>query len=595
MPNFSGGLGHLGMDVRHMKPEEAYLALNSDLFRELGALHAIKDKRLIETYTLDGVAVPIHAAHKFRGVFLVHAGENLYYGNASTPVRAFVSTNPMVVVNYEDSVYFTNGVEFLKMTVSDIGALTFETPFVVAPVSTGITVAEADDGQLSQGKYQYLYTYIDAFNAALPHLSRDESPPDSLPKIATVSISLSGDNKKVVHSNLPTSTGFNLVIWRWKVGEGFEFRLVTEITDSSTSYTDDVHTNQLGGILTSQDYETPPIPLDLERFNNTLVLLDIRSWQDRPMTEIDNYIFWSADRRFSCYDPHFLDISGETDDRVMGGKVLNNSFYVFTKARVEGLFGASAQQYRESTQQARTGLAARLALVNTITYGLLFLGSDRALHIFDGFRFNEKTDLRKMDNLFAEDSTHPHRMNWDARDKCRLSFLNQKARLAYPSVSSTTNDKILKMDFRDFPRIIFTIDDYEATGLFADEVNNQMIAGNSSGELFEVEAGNTFLPARWKSKDFDLGDIEADKIYKKLRIDMNSQGKDINTTLTIDDEAKGTPTLNKSNRKSKFSTFRSFLTPNLGARAAVEIYWNHPNDDVVLYDYEVDAQIARKP
>ena len=588
MTNFAPGLGHLGLDSRHMKPGEAVLAINCDLFKELGALHAIKTNKILETVTFEGTTVIIHTIHKFRGKFLVHAGENLYYEDMAVPVRSFSGENPMVAVNYEDNVYLVNGVEFLKMSIDIHGDISFTTPFIEKPDPANITLFADVAGQLPSGTYNYLYTFVNAFNSALPDAVRDESPPDSDPGSPTVSVTFSHTGGRIAHSNLPTRTGFNLIIYRWHVESGsFEFGKVTEITDGSTTYIDNIHTSQLGRLLVTQDYVTPPIPLDIIKFNNNLMLLGIQSWNDRPLTEIDNYIWWSDDMRLAGYDPRFLDISGETDDKVMAGSVLNNIFQIFTKARVEVLSGTQAREYREATQQARTGLAARFAKTGTIVYGELILGSDRALHMYNGFQFDENTTLSKMDNLFAEDSKHPHRINWDYRDQCRMGFLNRVARLAYPSVNSTVNDKVLKMDFRDYPNIVFTVDDYETTTMFSDGVNNQMIGGNSLGEVFEMEKGITYRAATWKGGDDDKGDIHAATTFQKVRVDIDSKGKDVAAKLTVDDVEVNTTNLNKNSRKGILESYASFGAKK-GKRAAVQFDINQPDHDVAIYDFEID-------
>jgi hypothetical protein len=589
MSNFSGGLGHLGVDSRFLQDNEGVVVLNCDVSRRIGELHAVKDNKLLD----DSLSDTIHAIHQYKGSRLVHAGDSLHYPGVTS--RTFSGTNPMVAFNQEGFAYLCNGVEYLRFDGSE-----YTSAFIDAPDSSGVTVTETTGGLLPQGTYHYLITSQDNSNTGMPGQNRGESPPDSLVGAASITITLTGDNKRVSFAGLPSADDTNIIIYRWELNQGFEFRQVTEITDKASTFIDNIPAGQLGPILKTQEYATPPIPKHITMFNSTAMLMGIRSWQGQPTTTLDNYLFWSDNRRvFGGYDPFFLAIIGVggSDDRIMNGDSLGLNFYTYTQAGVFGLGGTQALQYLQFPTMATTGLAAEFALTNVITLGHLILGSDRRLHIFNGTIFNDPASLRKMDELFSEESSHIHRMNWSARDKCRMVFFDGIARLAYPSVDSTENDKVLNMDFRRFgenQNIIFTITDKPVTAFFADEVNNQLLMGNADGEIREVEKADTYLSPRWDSKDFDGGDINADKIYNKVRLDTNTQGKDVNLLLFIDDQGRGTPTVNKSSRRSKFSTFKSYQIPNKGTRSSFSLRWDHPKFDVTFFDYEVHMRLIPK-
>lgn len=580
--DFSGGLGNLSVDLRHMQGNEAYVALNADIVTVLGALKAVRDNKTIGTIT---GGQPLDSIHKFLTSLLLHSGGQLYYGGSfSIDSQAFSSENPMSAVNYRGTVYVANGNAFLK----SVDGRTWSTPFVRAPSITGVTIAEhADPGVIPAGTYRYKQTYVQE-TTALQKLHRDESPPSALVEITTVTA-----DKKITLDNLPSSTGYNLLLYRNELGSA-EWREVVEITDGSTSYTDNFRFADLGEILTTELYETPPIPKIIKKFNNNLFLMGIQSWQGLSLSILDNFAFYSDDMRFSAYSPLFRFDVGSTDDKLMNGEVGGDNFYFYTKAGITMVTGVNAREYRQRSTHAFTGLAATWALVNTVGYGHLLLCSDRKLRIFNGFSYLQNEDLRKMDALFEENSSYPYAMNWTQREKCRLMFFNQTAYLAYPSGSNTENDKVLKMDFRYFPRIRFTIDDYPVSAWYADQINHLLYLGNASGEVREAGKASTYLPVTWKGKDWDGGDIHALKTYGKGRIDYDSKGKDIALTLTVDDQANNVITLNKDGRHLRDKPFRSFSSPGQGYRAAMQFKWDEPDKDIVVYDAELSVSKEKK-
>lgn len=650
----NGGLGNLRLDPRLMRPNEAVIALNPDLRKEEGALHAIKGN-LVHANMDD----KIDAIHSFENKLLVHAGDKLFYGDLNTEVREFSSDSPMDALNHEGDVYLCNGKKLLRFDGTD-----FFTPFIEAPSVSGISAAlpntlkvgaitafttvethkvrvwSADHGLSTQdkvnisgtnnydgeyvvtvigddifsidhdfygddatgtwqevgnlrvGDYRYIFTWRVNLLSALAGDDRGESPPYKDPTTNELDpiifkLDLPGEIKL---SGLPTQDGHNLVIWRWEIGMGNEYRELKEIKNESTTYKDTKVFHELGDGIRSLLYETPPIPRHIKMFNKTLILMGITSWLTMPLKVLDNYGLWSDDRRLSGYSRLFHAVIGKTDDRLMNGEVLGNNFYFYTKTTIERFAGVNARSYRQQKTRATTGLAAEWALVDTTAYGHLFLGSDRRLHLFNGVTLLTITALAKMDDLFAKDSTHPHRMNWEARSACRLSFFDDMARLAYPSANSGRVDKVLNMDFSKYPNIRFTISDYGATCFSADVVNFALYAGNMDGEIIKVEESDKYLPVTLRTRDFDFENVHKRKDFEKINLDYDSKGKDIACDIYIDDQLNTTIIANKNGRQVKESTDKSFESPNDGDRVAIEFSWDEPDTDVVIYD--IDGNIT---
>jgi hypothetical protein len=567
---FSGGLGDLNYDSRLMRENEARIALNVDLRQEEGALHAARANLGVKT-----LSAKINKIHKYLNSFLVHSGSSIYYNNLANSVRSFSNAFPMDILNFEGKSYLCNGSEFLKFN-----GTTFSTPYIEPPSSAGITATEGTSGNLEEGKYRIKFAWRTSELAAKQGLDRDESPPS-----VAIEVTISAD-KQIDYGNLPSQTNYNLVIYRWRLGTGNLYREVTEITDEATSYSDNLTYWELGS-TTPNDYETPPIPRHLVVFNNNLFIFGISSWEGYDSSILDNYVFYSDNLRFSGWSRKFIIIVGKTDDRVMNGMVLGETLLIYTKKTIERIVGTGALAYGQSTSTAATGLAAEWALVNTAKYGHLFLGSDRRLHLFNGLLLLKVPALHKMDGLFDKNSDHIHRMNWSQRDKCRLTFFDDMARLAYPSGDSPIADKVLNMDFKYYPDIRFTISDYEATNYYADEINNILYVGDSDGNIKEVEGADTYLAPFYKTKDFDNGDIHADEDYEELLLDYDSKGKDISASIKIDDQLNSIIIANKDGREVVERTDLSFKSSAEGKRISVEYEWNAPNDDVVIYDQKL--------
>jgi hypothetical protein len=475
----------------------------------------------------------------------------------------------MDILNFEGKTYLCNGSEFLKFN-----GTTFSTLYIDPPSSAGITAVQGASGNLEEGTYRYKFAWRTNELGAKRGLDRDESSPSD-----AIEITIAAD-KQIDLSNLPSQLNYNLVIYRWRLGTGDLYYQVTEITDSASSYSDNLTYWELGKTTTPSDYIAPPIPKHLEIFNNNLFIFGIKNWEGYDSSVLDNYVFYSDNLRFSGWKRAFIIIVGRTDDKVMNGKVLGDSLLIYTKSTIERIEGTGALAYRQSISNAATGLAAEWALVNTVKYGHLFLGSDRRLHLFNGFYLLNVPSLHKMDGLFDKNSDHIHRMNWSQREKCQLTFFDDMARLAYPSGDSAIADKVLNMDFKYYPDIRFTVGDYEATNFYADENNNILYVGDSDGNIKEVEGADTYSAPHYKSKDLDDGDIH-------VLLDYDSKDKEISATINIDGQFNSTIIAKKAGRKKVDEIALSFTSPSEGNRISVEYEWDEPSEDVVIYDHEI--------
>jgi hypothetical protein len=562
-----------------MAENELVTALNIDVTREPGVVHAARDNLLLRDLPYSLVAI-----HRYLDKFLIHAGDFLYYnafGSSAPSTRSFSDTYPMDAVNYEGNVYLCNGAEFLKYDGSD-----FSTPFITAPDAG--SAAQGADGDLPKGKYYYVLTWKPSANNPLKPLDRDESPPSDSFNVTIKS------NKKISLSSLPTQSGYNLVIYRWMLGQGSEYREVTEITDSSTTYTDNLTYWELGLAIKTEEYETPPIPKHISLFRNNLFASGIKSWQSLSGTVLDNYLFYSDDRRLSGWSPYFLFNIGETDDKIMNHAVIGDVLAVYTRTSIKRIEGYSAASYVLKDSNATTGLAAEYALTSISPLLHLMLGSDRKLYFFNGIDLVTNEQLRKVDYLFEKNSTHPYRINWDEREKCRLTYFNKVARLAYPSYGQTENDKVLNMDFSKAGIIKFTISNYSATCFYADKINHVLYMGNTSKQLKEVEGDvNNFLSPVVKTKDFDEADIHELKTYNKINVDYDSKGENISCAFIVDGQTNNTVNINKDGREEK-EIIDASPKENEGNRIALQLSWPAGKKDISVYDWEYILSDDRK-
>jgi hypothetical protein len=583
------GLGDLGADERLIMPGEGRNVLNVDL-RTTGELHAEKDHKFVSQLSTN----KIHSIHKFLGKLLIHQGDTLFYDGVDTE-QSFSGVFPMSAVNWLGNCYLCNGFSFLRFN-----GTTFSTPFVTAPDTSSIAGSQTASGKLPAGNYKYKFTRAE-YSQVFGVERRDESPPGE----TVLEVELDADNKKITHSNLPAnSTTTSLVIYRLREDSAGTYQFVAEISDGSDSYVDNIVEAELGESLVTDLYETPPIPRQLMVFNGNLYLMGLTEWQDQNTQIIDNVVFFSDDRRFSGYSADFHDVIGKTDDVVMNGLIVSENAYIFTQANVFRHIGTNARNYQQRSTRSFTGLAARNVLVNTITYGVLFLGSNRRLDVFDGSEIRDVPALRKVDRIFERNSTYEHAINWSAREQCKLTYFDQMARLAYPSGNSIVNDRVLNLDFKPWPDIRISISSYEVTAWFADNQDFVLYAGNSNGELKELNHGELRLSPTYELGQLDLGDIHQRKDWEKVLLDFDSKGVDVAVQVEIDDVVAKPMTFNKTSRgivknpltstNEDFKTIGSETNKLNGKRATASITWPAGSDNVTIYDFDITAKNAGK-
>jgi hypothetical protein len=587
---FEGGLGDLSLDRRHLLPNQAYISINSDIKTEIGALRAVRDNLQFSV-----LPASINSVNDYLNKLLVHAGENLYYDNLTTAKRSFASTSPMQVIKFEGNAYLTNGVEFLKFDGS-----TFVTPFIDAPSSSSIVLAEGGAANLEAGIYSYVFTWRPKDLAFLSAYDQEESPPS-----AAIEITITAD-KEIDLSVLPTSTLYNLVIYRQKLGEGSEYREVTQMSSDGTTYTDNLLFHQLGeDILKTALYVTPPIPRHITLHNRNLFMTGITFWPNSNISQtiLDNYLLVSDDGRMSGWPKFALDIIGQTGDKIMNHLPLTeNALLIYTRKKIRKITGYSLLTYRQESTFSPIGLGAEWALTDTVQFGHLFLGSNRKINIFDGNSIigDARNQFKRIDPIFAKFSEYPHRINWDEREKARMSYFDGIGYLAYPSHDSTVNNRVLQMNMRSPREIIFTISDWETTWLFPDFGNSIFYMGDSDGNLKKVESDpDNYRAVTHQGKDEDGGDIIKDKNFKELHVDYSSPNTNVTAKLYVDDTLNNTIEFDKSvNKKTRGivdSQSKSFVSPNKGKRTSIEFSWPATTEKVVVYETSIEINKAQRP
>lgn len=591
MSTFEGGLGDLSLDRRHLLPNQAYVSLNTDLRTEIGALRAIRDN-----LEINGLPANINSINIYLNKLLVHSGEDLYYNDLVTAERSFASTSPMQVIKFEGNAYLTNGVEFLKFDGS-----TFVTPFIDPPDSSSIVLDEsAGAGNLEAGIYSYVFTYRPKDLAFLSAYDQEESPPSAAIEVTIVA------DKEIDLSVLPISTLYNLIIYRQKLGEGSEYREVTQMSSDATTFTDNLLFHQLGeDILKTALYVTPPVPRHISLHNRNLFMSGITSWPNSNISQtiLDNYMLVSDDGRISGWPKFALDIIGQTGDKIMNHLPLTeNALLVYTKEKIRKITGYNLLTYRQESTYSPIGLAAEWPLADTVQFGHLILGSDRRINLFDGNSIigDARNQFKRIDAVFAKFSEYPHRINWDEREKTRMSFYDGIGYLAYPSHDSTVNNRVLRMDMRSPRDIVFTISDWETTWMFPDFGNSIFYMGDSDGGIKEVEADpDNYRAVTHQGKDEDGGDIINDKNFKELRADYSSPNTTVTAKLYVDDILNNTIELDKSVNKTARgivdSQSKSFVSLNKGKRSSVEFSWPATTEKVVVYDASIEINKTQKP
>lgn len=587
MSTFAGGLGDLSFDRRHILPNQAWLSVNTDLKSEIGSLRAVHDN-----FTLNSLSDNINSINKYLGLLLVHAGGNLYYGDLGNARKTFSDNSPMDVIKFEGNAYLTNGVEFLKFDGS-----TFVTPFIDPPSSSGISLADGGAGNLEAGIYSYKYTWRPKDLAFLSAYDQEESPPGVTAKEITII-----DGRQITHSSLPTNSLYNLIIYRQKLGEGSEYREVTQISGDATTYTDNLFFQQLGeDILKTDLYVTPPVPRHISLHNRNLFMSGITSWPDSNIskTVLDNYLLVSDDGRMSGCPKFALDIIGETDDKIMNQMPLTENYLcVYTKEKIKKITGQNLLSYRQEPTYAPVGLAAEWVLADTVMYGHLILGSNREVNVFTGdFIDNDaRKQFKKVDAIFAKFSEYPHRINWDEREKCRMSFFNGIGYLAYPTHDSTSNNRVLRMDMRSPDNIIFTISDWATTWMFPDKGNNIFYMGDSLGNIKEVEGDpDNYRAVTHQGKDEDNKDIIADKNFDEMRIDYSSPNDSITAEMFVDDASNRSVSFNKTSRAAVDREAKTFGAQNQGKRASIKLSWPASQNKIVVHDVSIEINKAQRP
>jgi hypothetical protein len=474
-------------------------------------------------------------------------------------------------------------------TVTSNTAFTFTTPTastggavsgggLVGFMRAGPTLTEGTGGNLSAGKYFWAYTFYNGvaesnFSAQVP---------------ATVS----GNAKMTLSQILMGPAGTTeRRIYRTDVN-GRQLYYIGKIADNTTlTYTD------TGGLAPGADTEAAAgdAVVDAERVGGTTDQLAVsKRAKKRGIKEATTTARASSQKKqattptnlgllsdWTDHDPAPLDLKhvgvvGETCFGISGGDIvfsetgnvehwpLANRFTPNKNSAVElktwlqfdrdiiayttnsvhrfSAIGLDYSDARLEEIESPVGCAGEYAAAALDGLQGHVVLTKAGLYLFDGARMNEIS--MPIEPLFT-DSTDTDYITPELMGQACMVMSRDRMFLAYRHGSSATdtgvNNRILFGDFQDLQNPAFSILSFEAVSLWREKADNKILAGDSSGYVWEMDYGYTdngsAIAWQLTTKEYQLAGSERAFRLDELILDADFAGA--TTTVTVTTRLRG--------------------------------------------------------
>jgi len=451
-------------DPRAIEDGELAIALNAD-FRQRGVVRSRAGRTSV--YTSQGADL-IGSADG--DIFTV--GSDVYRNGSalSTSITGVSALGVTKLQNVQNEVLLLSAQVNLKIDDD-----TVQTWGIAAPTVAPVDTAESGSG-VADGTYYYKYTYLRKSGTTIIHES-NPSPVSAGVTTASpnnqvdVTVTASSDSQ-VTHVRVYRTLAGGSATGALFYYTGLELALPTVNGNDTTA------DGSLGALLET-DNDPPPA--------TSLAAIAGPGADGVIFIATGNTLYFSKPYRPESFPAAYYVEVGVPYKAIKGVVDWGGLTYIFTTDTIYFLQGTDPATYYPVKTQASRGLAAPQAVVAT-EKGILYLAYD-GVYAFNG-QSEVKLSSEKIDSLFRGETVNTiSPMSKDNLGNCWMTYFNGKMFLGYP-VSTTFPDRVLVYDFETFK---FSIYNYGVSlkSAFVDTVNFRLLAGDTSGNIWQLESGES--------------------------------------------------------------------------------------------------------
>lgn len=407
-------------------------------------------------------------------------------------------------------------------------------PWTIAPPIVAPTAAVTGSGSLT-GAYQVLYSYARKTSAGALAAESLPGPASLTVNPSSQVIAVSG----IVPSNDPQVTHCRL--YRTLAG-GSLFQFDQDIVNGTTTATSSQADSSLGVSYSLTQNTAPPLASCVALWNETL-------WLTHDNLH-PTYLWYSNRFNPEQFPPsNFLSI-GDASDPLQYAVAYGGLLGVFSLNTKYRIIGNAVSGYHAEESMSRRGTAAFTATIPT-EFGVVFVSKDGVWRT--DFSSPDQQLSQAIYPLFLGDSVNGlDPINWNASNTFRAGRYKNRYYLAYASGSNTVPDKVMVYSW-DTQK--WTFYDHPLTGIYYEELNNQLLGGGQDGYVYILENGSsdggTAISLDCETKDFPGPSKDILKIFQFMKIDADTKGDTLTCQLYVDDTLKTTQTFSSNGRTVK--------------------------------------------
>lgn len=490
----------------------------------------------------------IHTLHRFNNYLYCGDGNTARYkwdldgycglyeppNGDFTTIGTLLGSNRWRVVDANDFSFIVNGMDSKALSGGNWYDWAIHNP-VAAPTGTAGSTSDPS------GTYSLYYTYLIKF----PNGRIVETGPSPAGSVTVSSQAITWGNIGVC-----PYTGTGLVIHRklYRTSSSLvETYLVTTISDNTTTtYSDtlsDAALETIGTVISTEDYNPAPEKMT-----------DVTWYLERVFGIKGSYLYMSEPYLpFNFEWDSSIQVTREGEDLIAVRKWGDQLFLASADAWYR-LQGSTVSSWAIKNTWAEQGVINPNSTVAT-RYGLIGQWHD-GIYLFDG-SFSSRITKGKIAESTFTSMTSPKSAfaEWDGT----------KYWFAYPS-TGTTIDKVLVIDFTDYPKLKFYNDNFIINAFEYHFPSGIKYYGKADGYQYQEATGAT-LTFSIQTGDRAAKNIFRNKQAEYLYYDINTGGKDVTVTIYVDGTVMQTITLNESSRKRD----RHLLKQMEGYRYSVKI------------------------
>lgn len=364
----------------------------------------------------------------------------------------------------------------------------------------------------------------------------------------------------IVHASFPGATSVQVDLFRTKTGFAGTY-LVTTLDEGTTTYSDDLSdaTLQANVAYAESGYWSPPSGISIVAYHAA---------SDRIFCAAANAVYWSEAGKYQTfvYD-EATGLYENTNDVFLAGEnvtaiiVLDEQIYVGSQKTWMRLRGRDPSSWVWEPTSAEKGPGYWRSCVVT-RWGVIFVGNDGRLWLFNGFRSVPFLEDFVFDTLPGAD--------------CHATFDGRFYRLYYEDAAYPE----LVVDFYGYPNVTPRVvkSTRSAESSFYDTANGELYIGDSLGIVRNGDDTATAVPILIETPEVSVEDMASLGDMGKLVIRANTASADMTILQKEDGFDKTTLTPFRTSSlisEHKSISLNTYLTLafvlSLTATGAVEI------------------------